>query len=86
MNTQETIHRYRRIATLLLAVANDTDVHWAAQIISAARQHRTQLSQGLVREAFRKRSIYRDDPDAIQVVRNFIAGESNLNPPAKLAS
>ena len=84
MTTEETIRRYRRIATLLLAVADESDVHWAAQIIDAARYHRTKMSQGLVREAFAKRSIYRNDPDAILAVDSILTGE--LNPSSLVAS
>lgn len=86
MNTAETIRRYHRIAALLLAVADESDVHWAAQIIDAARHHRTKLSQGLVREAYNKRSIYRKDPDALRAVDGILAGELNPEPPAVLAA
>ena len=60
MNSQEVATRYPRITAALLAEAQDTDVEWATDVIQSAKETRSEMSVGLVREAFRKRCVRKE--------------------------
>lgn len=58
MNTK-LLTKYRRISDVLLSVAEETDISWAAMVIESAKSsHSSELAKNLIREAFKKRHQY----------------------------
>lgn len=73
MNMQ-TLKRYPRLIAVMLAIAGETDVSWATSVIDTAKNRRTPMSQGLVREAYRKRHEH-NVAEATRNVGHFLTRE-----------
>lgn len=71
MNEADAIRRFPNVIKALLAAAEDTDAHWAAGVVVSAKETHSEMSVGLIREAFRKRVDLRRFKPASRVMENL---------------
>lgn len=82
MSHDDIVRRYPRLATAILAVAEETDTNWAAGILSSVMNRRSPFSVGIVREAWRKRHVLRNK-EALRAVK-MLSGNVDSIPTSKL--